>query len=177
MLFTRSPLSLAEALDLHVWTTPLAFTLSQDQTLRKIATDVALFEVCLWLYFLLKCYVWLNITINSNFWPVARNRTWQFFKEPPSPILCRLGDPCWSRFWSVLNGKVDHSELFPIKVKRLFENFPIFFQDHKTNITGNYTSITYGKTHLTQTTQKQSALLKTTVKNLSLLWYLITRNI
>ena len=36
MLRTRSPVALAGPLDLHVLSTPPAFTLSQDQTLHKL---------------------------------------------------------------------------------------------------------------------------------------------
>ena len=39
MLLTRPPLGIATSFDLHVLSTPPAFVLSQDQTLRKIISE------------------------------------------------------------------------------------------------------------------------------------------
>ena len=113
VLRTRSPLShpriatLLFSLDLHVLTTPPAFTLSQNQTLRKIYLKILLREVQLLVFYILTMIRWtffksnnfrmINIRQNVNLWFAQSylvnifQRTTAFYVTlTPSPkrILC-----------------------------------------------------------------------------------------
>jgi hypothetical protein len=79
-LRTRPPVTIAGPLDLHVLGLPLAFILSQDQTLHRVSLKTALCSTVL-------CYfVRLNECFKSKMIFNTRNKTFRL--HPVNELLC-----------------------------------------------------------------------------------------
>ena len=126
VLRTRSPLShpriatLLFSLDLHVLTTPPAFTLSQNQTLRKnlllkIPIDCSTFCVVIYFFYISIRWTFFQSCCQKNFWLVRTIVLSKF--QRTSFFLPRL-----SRERPFIKNYLSTS------VKRIFYFFESFFQ-------------------------------------------------
>ena len=100
VLRTRSPLShpriatLLFSLDLHVLTTPPAFTLSQNQTLRKIFFKISWkFNVCIVFQLFDSLDLYFKVVCQKNFWLVRTIVLSKFQRTSSLPSMSFIRSP------------------------------------------------------------------------------------